>query len=638
MKTLTDHDITAYGAVADSKTVNTKAIQAAVDACAAAGGGRVVVPAGTFVSGSIFLKSNVDFHLSPGAVLRGSPDLADFALLDQAAFGYHVQGWLYAALLTACTCENVSVTGSGIVDGNGPVWWAEKDRVSDMDAAFRKAGKMKGIRPPNLLFFDCRRVKVRDVKLMNSPMYAVLPIFCRDLVIDGIAIESPWMPYNNCDGIDIMSCKDVRVSNCHVDTGDDGICLKTAPGWCMLCGPGEKGEGGPDYSKPRIPCDNVLIENCVVRRAHSGVAIWAEVLGGMSNVAVSNCVFDGTRTGIQIARYPWIGGYVKNCSFTNIVMRRVETGIVISTEVAPWQKLDEGPDRETTPEFHNIRIAHVTATLVNVACRLQGTEKNPVHDIDLSHIRMQADLGFDLRWVRNVRLEAIDLACRNVPLVMKDSVNVEVAGFNAKPSTPAIPVMEVERVQDVWIHGCTAAAGTGTFLGEVGEGNGVLLGHNRLARAARERGAVEPDNRWNTCSHAYTGSRWIRDSGSRNAWLPMPEAVDHFVRRRWTAEQVDGIRSVSRVEANAREGAEVAAVKPEDFGKVMALHNVDRRELRRIYLIESRHAAERLVVFEDGELLRPVTNPDFHPHFETRQKDWELERIDRQNAGEATPA
>lgn len=623
MKTTTDHDIREYGAAADGKTVNTKAIQAAVDACAAVGGGRVVVPAGTFISGSIFLKSNVEFHLLPGAVLLGSPDLADFALLDVEGLGYHVQGWLYAALLTACKCENVSVTGAGIVDGNGPVWWVEKDRVSDFEAAFRKAGKMKSIRPPNLLFFDCRRVKVRDVKLMNSPMYAVLPIFCRDVVIDGISIESPWMPYNNCDGIDLMSCKDVRVSNCHVDTGDDGICLKTVPGWCMLCGPGEKGEGGPDYSKPRIPCDNVVIENCVVRRAHTGVAIWAEVLGGMSNVVVSNCVFDGTRNGIQIARYPWIGGYVKNCSFTNIVMRSVGTAILVSTEVAPWQKLDEGPGRETSPEFHNIRIAHVAGTKVHVACQLLGTEKNPVQGIDLSHLRIESDLGVQLGWVRDVRLEAIDLRCQNVPLAMRDSANVEVTGFNAKPSTPEIPVLEVERVQDVWIHGCTAAAGTGTFLGEVGAGNGVLLEHNRLARAACERGAVDPENRWNTCSHAYTGSRWIRDSGARNIWLPMPEAVDRFVRARWTPEQVDGIYSVSRVEANSRDGAEVPAVNPEDFGKAKSLHNVDRRELRRIYIIESRHVAERLVVFEDGELLRTVSDPDFHPHYERRQRDHE---------------
>jgi len=557
---MTEYDITDHGAAADGKTVNTQAIQAAVDACAAAGGGRVVVPAGTFVSGSILLKDNVEFHLSPGAVLRGSSDFADYVRLDVASHGYHIQRWLYAALVTACNCENVSITGTGTVDGNGAVWWEAKDRLADMAASLQTEDPFQAIRPPLLLLFDCTRVKVRDVKLINSPMYSLLPIFCRDMVIDGISIENPWMPYNNCDGIDIMSCKDVRVSNCHVDTGDDGICLKTVPGWCMLCGPNEKGEGYCDYSKPKIACDNVVIENCVVRRAHSGVAIWAEVIGGMSNVVVNNCVFDGTRTGIQVARYPWIGGYVRNCSFTNIVMRRVGTGILVSTVLPSYQTMDEdGPaeERDTTPEFHDLRIAHVTATQVYVGCKLEGTEKNPVHDIDLSQIRMESDLGFQLQHAKNIRMEAIDLKCRNVPLVMKDCTNIEAVAFNAHPSSDAIPAIEVERVKEAWIHGCTAAPGTGVFLGEVGEENDVLLERNRLTHAKAERAAVEPDNLWNTCSHAFTGSRWIRDTGDKNTWLPMSEAVAAFVRDRWTPEQVDGIYSVSRVEANSREGAEV---------------------------------------------------------------------------------
>jgi len=468
-----DLNVADFGAVADGNTINTKAIQAAVDTCAEAGGGRVVVPAGTFVSGSIFLKDNVEFHLSPGALLRGSSDLTDYTKLDVESHGYHIQGWLYAAVLSACNCTNVSITGTGTVDGNGPVWWAAKNRLGDMEASLQTEDPFQAIRPPILFFFGCTRVKVRDVKLINSPMYHVMPVLCFDLVIDGISIESPWMPYNNCDGIDIMSCKDVRVSNCHVEAGDDGICLKTVPGWCMFCGPKANGDGGPDYSKPRIACDNVVIENCVVRRAHTGVAIWAEVIGGMSNVTVNNCVFDGSRTGIQIARYPWVGGYVRNCSFTNIVMRRVGTGILVSTVLPSYQPMEEGgpaEERDTTPEFYNLRFAHITGTQVYVAGLLHGTEQNPVHDIDLSDIRMESDLGFQLEHAENIRMEAIALKCQNVPLVMKDCSNIEARAFNANPSIDAVPVVEVERVKDAWIHGCTAAPGTGVFLGEVGEG------------------------------------------------------------------------------------------------------------------------------------------------------------------------
>jgi len=629
MTSATDYDITTHGAVADGKTVNTEAIQAAVDACAAAGGGRVVVPAGTFVSGSIHLKSNIEFHLAAGALLQGSADLADFGLLDLEGHGYRSREWCHAALLNTCGCENVAITGTGTIDGCGSVWWESKNSMDESVAAVRKDTPQKGWRPPILFFFDSRRIKVRDVKLQNSPMYGILPVCCLDIVIDGVCIESPWMPYNNCDGIDIMSCKDVRISNCHVDTGDDGICLKTLPGWYLFYGPNEKGEWGQDLGKPQIACDNVLIENCVVRRAHSGVAIWAEVSGGMSNVVVNNCVFDGTRTGIQIARWHEPGGHVRNCSFTNIVMRRVGTGIVVSTQQAPWEAPSEGPE----PEFHNIRIAHVTGTQLNVACKLHGTESRPVHDIDLTDIRMEADLGFQVQHAENIRMDAIALTCQNVPLVMKDCTNVEARAFNAHPSSDAIPAIEVERVRESWVHGCTAATGTGVFLGEVGEENDVLLEGNRLALAREERAAVEPDNRWNTCSHAYTGSRWIRDDGENNTWLPMPDPVAAFVRERWTPEQVDGIWSVSRVEANARDGAEVEPridANGREWGS--ALHNVDQRELRSIYIIESREVDERLVVFEDGELLRSVDDPNFHAHFEERREDFELERIDRKNA------
>lgn len=613
--------ISGFGAIGDGKTINTEAIQAAVDACAEAGGGRVIVPAGTFVSGSILLKSNVEFHLSPGAVLRGSDDLGDYQLLNMEGHGYHVKDWLYAALLCSVSCENVSITGTGKIDGNGQVWWAAKDRLPDMAASLQMDDPFQGIRPPLLFFFDCSRVKVRDVKLMNSPMYTILPICSKDIIIDGVNIENPWMPYHNCDGIDIMSCKDVRISNCHVDTGDDGICLKTVPGWCMLCGPDENGEGYCDYTKPKIPCDNVLIENCVVRRAHSGVAIWAEVIGGMNNVVVTNCVFDGTRTGIQIARYPWIGGYVRNCSFSNIAMHRVATGIVISTVLPSYQSMDEtGPaeERDTTPEFYNIRIANITGSNIHVACKLEGTEKNPVHDIDLSNIRMESDLGFTLSYTENIRMDAINLECQNVPLVIKDSKNIEALAFNARPSSDAIPAIEVENVRDAWIHGSTAASGTGIFLGEVGTENDVLLEGNRLKHAREERATVDPDNTWNTCSHAFNGSRWIRDSGNTNIWLPMPDAVAHFIRERWTQKDIDGIYSVSRVDANSRDGAEV---NTDDSTNPAALHNVDQRELRHIYIIESWNIDERLVVFEDGEFLRSISDPDFHPHFEVRQKN-----------------
>ncbi len=585
------YDVTAYGARGDGQTLNTAAIQAAVDACAAAGGGRVVVPAGTFVSGPIFLRSDIEFHLGAGAVLQGSRDRADYPMVDLNTKGHHIRAFL-ASLITAVQAENVSVTGTGTLDGQGKVWWDEID-----------AGR-GGSRPVLVYFLDCERVLIEGVKLLNSPAWTVLPLLCQNVSIRGITIQNPWKPYHNCDGIDIHSCRNVRVSDCHIDTGDDGICLKSIPDWFISAG-GESASASKkvDYSLPRIPCENVVIENCTVTHAHSGVSVWAEVIGGMSNVAVTNCVFDGTRTGIQIARYPWPGGYVRECTFDNIVMRRVECGIQVSWRMFPWDKLNDGPEPETTPDIGNIRISNITGTQVMVACEMYGMERNPVHDIAFSNIRMESNLGFNLRNVRNVCFDNVEVVCQSVPLVIKDAANVEFRRFNAVVSTPDTPVIEVERVREGWVHGCTAAPGTGVFLGEVGSGNDVLLEHNRLGHARQGRGPVQADNAWNICSHAYSGSRWIRDSGERNAWLPLPGPVCRFVRNRWTQKQVDSIWSVSRVEANARPGAECDT--PD--------------ERRRIYIIEAREVLERLVVFEDGELLRVVEDPLFHAHYEHRR-------------------
>jgi hypothetical protein len=622
-----NYDIREYGALADGRTVNTKAIQAAVDACAEAGGGRVVVPAGTFVSGPIFLKSNVEFHLSAGALLKANPDMSAYSKVDLRTHGHRINTYL-SSLITAVQCENVSVTGRGMLDGNGKVWWDEID-----------AGR-PGPRPVLVYFLDCDRVQLEGVRLRNSAAWTVLPLLCRDVEIRGIELRNPWKPYHNCDGIDVHSCRNVRIFDCLLDTGDDGICLKSIPDWFISAGGDNAAEAGAmdkvDYSLPRVPCENVTIENCTVLRAHSGVAIWAEVIGGLRNVTVTNCVFENTRTGIQFARYPWPGGYVRDVTISNIVMRRVEIGIQLSNLRASWQTMNEGPEMETTPKFHNIRISNVTGTQINAACIMNGMETNPVHDIEFSHIRMEANLGFQMSHAKNIRFDAINLESQSVPLVMKDCENVELFAFNAKPSTPEISVIEVEGVKDVWIHGSTAAPGTGVFLSEIGDGNDVLLEGNRMKYAEKERATLAPDNAWNICSHAFNGSRWIRDSGKKNTWLPLPAPVAALVRDRWTPEQLDGIWSVSRVEANARDGAEVTPPDVSSPGYGAPLPGTSTPEdRRRIYIIESRHVDERLVVFEDGELLRTVTDPDFHAHFEERQKDFVLAEIDKANGNNA---
>jgi polygalacturonase len=582
-------EITDFGAVGDGETLNTAAIQAAVEACAGKGGGTVQVPAGVFVSGPVFLRSNIEFHLGAGAVLSGSRNFDDYPLLDVEGHGYHINRWWHASLLTGCHLENVAITGRGVLDGQGDVWWQAKD-----------AGELRHIRPMIAWLFDCERVRVDGVKMMNSPSWTLLPVFCRNVSIHAITVKNPWKPYHNCDGINLMSCRNVRISNCHVDTGDDGICLKTVPDFGMVCKPVE-GKLAPDYSQPRIPCENVIIDNCVVEHAHSGVGLWAEVIGGIRNIAVTNCVFDGTRTGIRMARYPVAGGFVRDVRVDNIVMRRVGYVFELSTELAPWfgtEPLAE-PGMDESPDFSNIHFSNITATQAQIACEARGLPRAAPHDISFSNLRIEADAGFHLRHLQNVLLDNVEVESRSVPLVAQDCTNLELRRFNA-PTPPADDAaIELTRTKATWIHGCMAAPGIEIFVGLVGEENtGLVTENNRLTHAAQAQATVEPANEWNICSHAYSGARWIRDTGEHNSWLPVSAAVMQTLRETWPQEQIDRVFSISRVEPNARNGAEVD----------------DPAEERRIYIIEAHNIKERLVVFENGEVLRRISDPDFHAY------------------------
>lgn len=579
----TEFDVRQFGAVADGQTLNTTAIQAAVDACAAAGGGRVVVPAGNFVSGAIYLKSRVELHLAAGAVLRGSRDFKDYPLMDFELHGYRVKHWP-ASLVTGVGLQDVSITGHGTLDGQGEVWWKYMDEKGDLP------------RPVLISLNDCDRLLVRDIRAMNSPGWTFRVMVCRNIVVDGVTVKNPWKQYRNNDGINLVSCRDARVVNCHVDTGDDGITLKSVPDYHMVC------IGRPDYSKPHIPCENILVSNCVVRHAHGGVVIGSETVGGVRNVVVNNCVFEGTRSGVYIKGSAY-GGTVENVQASSIIMTQVELALHVEVQSA-YGEPESGPDARIAIVRH-LQFQNIMMERACQAIRVVGHERSPARDITFRGLRVEGDAGVDLVRAENVLLDDVTLACRTVPLTAREVTGLEVRRFVARPFPPELPTIQCERVRGGLIHDCT-----GISVGLIGNENEVELANNRRTDKTNVNDVVS----WNVCSHAFSGSRWIRDAGKRNTWLPATEAAIRFVRARWTPEQVDGIFSISRVEANSRPGAEVS--KPD--------------EPRRIYIIESRYVAERLVVFEDGELLRTVTDPLFHAHYEQRQEDAELPRIDAQ--------
>jgi hypothetical protein len=219
----------------------------------------------------------------------------------------------------------------------------------------------------------------------------------------------------------------------------------------------------------------------------------------------------------------------------------------------------------------------------------------PIRDVSFSNIRIEADRGFDIRSAENVLLDNVEVACRGPALLAEDVRNLEVRRLIGSEPLADVPIIQLTKASDIWIHGSTAVAGTGTFLGLVGDGNrDVLLEGNRLSRAERQRSPVEPSPTWSTSSYAYSGSAMWRTSGDRNRFLPVPLAVMETIRREWDARRIHGINGIHRLESGAR---------PD-----VTLPPGDRR---RIYIVMVWDLPEKLLIAEDGELLRKDVEFDY---------------------------
>ncbi len=282
-----------YGAVGDGKTLNTKAIQAAIDACHASGGGRVVLSRGTFLTGTIRLKSHVTLFIDAGARLLGSPNIADYPK-DAGVCDWSPKfNWgreLTGSLVYAENAEDIGIEGGGTIDGSQG---AGKLR------SFPNPGDAEKRRPMMVRFRDCTNVHVRDITLTNPASFTTFFVACRDMSFDHIRVRS--RATGNGDGLDFDGCERVRISNCDFITGDDAIGLKTF--------------------LPGKPCADFVITNCVLSSAWAAIRLGPESFSDMRNIVVSNCIFRDCRDGFKIQSGE--GAVIEQISATNILMENV---------------------------------------------------------------------------------------------------------------------------------------------------------------------------------------------------------------------------------------------------------------------------------------------------------------------------
>jgi len=418
--------ITDFGAVGDGAAMNTAAFRAAIAACAMAGGGHVIVPAGTFVTGPIELTSRMELVLEKGAVIQASGKFVDFGLPDPLPAA---QAEIDAArkqllpFISGVKLVDVAITGEGIIDGAGAVWWAMSDKAAERavqrakaDRAGEPADAVKPgeptaavekplyvPRPHLILLRDCTRVRIKGVTLRNSPMFHLVPHHCHEVLVEDVTIFSP-ADSPNTDGIDPANSSDVLIRRCTIDTGDDNIALK---------GGGAGGE----------PTENVAVTECTFLHGH-GVSIGSETEAGVRNFVVERCRFEGTDTALRIKSDRTRGGVIENVIYRDITMKDVGTAISISlfyddrkAAVRPEPK----PVTGITPLVRDIQFLNITCTgATKKAGEIAGLPESPVVDLSLENVRITGAAGpFTQQDTRNLSFLNVDVQTVGMPVETK---------------------------------------------------------------------------------------------------------------------------------------------------------------------------------------------------------------------------
>lgn len=361
---LWNYSITDFGAIGDDQTTNTETTQAAIDKCHSNGGGRVVVPPGIFIIGSIFLKDNVDLHLLPGAELKGSPDISDYCADDcfeqnQFSVSENVTG---AHLIMVIEATNVSITGRGRINGNSAAFFGPpSDLKFNFSITDRRPGQM-------VCFIECRDVCVEGVELNDAPYWTLFVHGCEMVTITGVRISNDRRTPNG-DGIDIDCSRNVTISDCLISSGDDSITLR--------------GCNKPLKDKSRI-CENVMVTNCVLSSPCNAIRVGVGE-GVIRNCSLSNLVISDSRTGICLiscyGQRDKLGATIQNIKFSNITMDVVMPFYIASR-------------LEATAPVENITFDNITATASKTSV-VSGNEKSMVRGVSFRNTNIEVNGGRD---------------------------------------------------------------------------------------------------------------------------------------------------------------------------------------------------------------------------------------------------
>lgn len=398
-------NVSEHGAVPDGTTKNTEAFARAIAACAAAGGGRVLVPAGKWLTGPIHLRSQIELHLAEGAEIVFSDRFEDYLPPVLVRVG-GIDLYNYSPLIYARDCENVAITGPGRLNGNAKAWWPWKKLETREFFALAAKGvpveqrvygtTQAAIRPSFVVFLNCRNVLMEGFTIGGGPNWTLHPIYCENVIIRRVHVltEGP-----NNDGIDPDSCRNVLIEHCVFDTGDDCVVLKSGyneDGWRVA-----------------RPTENVVMRWCSSKRGHGGLVIGSEMSGDVRNVYLHDCTFDGTDHALRLKSRRDRGGVVENVWAENLQVRNMKYDVVIMTMGYTADR--NATDANRPPVFRNVHVRNVTCEGAPVAIQLDGLAESPIENISFRDLMIASTKGVQARHVRGMRFENVRITTQQGP-------------------------------------------------------------------------------------------------------------------------------------------------------------------------------------------------------------------------------
>ena len=399
-------NIVDFGAVEGGLVKNTEAIRKAIDHLSAQGGGRIVFPAGKWLTGPIHFKSGIELHLCRDCEVLFSTDFEDYLPAVFTLFE-GMRCFTYSAQLYAHQCHDIAVTGEGTFNGQGFVWWyiAAMTRVGIEDMHDKgeaglpwQEGRVyddvhrDGVRPGLLQFIDCQNVTIEGCMFKFSPFWTVHPTWCENIIVRNIRVLNPYDHSPNTDGCNLEGCKRGLVDGVWTDTGDDCVCIKSG-----------RDRDGREAARP---CEDIILRNLVAERSHGGITIGSEMSGGVNNIYVENCEFRNNLIGIWIKTAPERGGYVRNVEYHNIKVGKLrEYGICFT--MGYYVDSYEPSDFPHMPKVENVLIDGFTCARAGTAVKIMGAEGHPMRNIYLKDVVADGGVSVETGHVVNLNMENV---------------------------------------------------------------------------------------------------------------------------------------------------------------------------------------------------------------------------------------